>query len=308
MALLRHIASHESHALRALHLAGRARRHDLWLTNPRASTTHAELYWADSAWEVRDLGSSNGTFVGARRLVSGERMKIERGVRVAFGDLEDPFEVINDDPPVVMAKSHGGRVIAAGSRTLAMPDPESLIYEVMFVDQESRWVAEGRERPRFEVHDGDWIEAGGEMWQLFLPQEGSRTLRKPSFFLNSLTLRVIVRGDHTAIELEQGGDKRSFQHRAHHELIYVLAHARLRDADEASLPPSEHGWVDAHELPAMLSKSRDGNARSENWIDVAVHRIREMFDKAGVINASEAIERQPGEIRLGVGKIELIAP
>ena len=78
MALLKHSATGQRYSLSSSYIVGRAPASDLELTNRMASSTHAEILWNGSAWELRDLGSRNGTFIGTRRLQSGERVILRR--------------------------------------------------------------------------------------------------------------------------------------------------------------------------------------------------------------------------------------
>ena len=39
--------------------------------DPSVSQKHAELVWTGAAWELTDLGSSNGTFVNGKELQEG---------------------------------------------------------------------------------------------------------------------------------------------------------------------------------------------------------------------------------------------
>ena len=57
---------------------GRSRSCDLSLRSPDASRRHAEILLAASGWLVRDLDSTNGTFVNGKR--------VDRG-RIQSGDL-----------------------------------------------------------------------------------------------------------------------------------------------------------------------------------------------------------------------------
>ena len=61
---------------------GRSRRCDLSLRSPDASRRHAEILLAGSHWLVRDLDSTNGTFVNGERV--GERV-LQPGDRIEIG-------------------------------------------------------------------------------------------------------------------------------------------------------------------------------------------------------------------------------
>lgn len=49
---------------------GRLERNDLTLSNPRVSRQHAVLVWRDSAFQIKDLRSVNGTFVNGTRITA----------------------------------------------------------------------------------------------------------------------------------------------------------------------------------------------------------------------------------------------
>jgi hypothetical protein len=59
-------------------LLGRSSECDLVLGDDTVSRRHAELFLVGGAWHVRDLGSSNGTYVQGRRVIE---------VEVVAGDL-----------------------------------------------------------------------------------------------------------------------------------------------------------------------------------------------------------------------------
>jgi pSer/pThr/pTyr-binding forkhead associated (FHA) protein len=64
---------------------GRAQENDVVLSNDSTvSRRHAMLERVDSGWRIRDLGSSNGTFVNGVRV--GAHMRVNRGDRITVGD------------------------------------------------------------------------------------------------------------------------------------------------------------------------------------------------------------------------------
>jgi transcriptional regulator with GAF, ATPase, and Fis domain len=74
---------------------GRSSGNAVAIRSHQASRRHAEVYWENNAWWLRDLGSRNGTCVGgeplerARRLVPGDRIEIA-GFELTFvSRLED---------------------------------------------------------------------------------------------------------------------------------------------------------------------------------------------------------------------------
>ena len=60
----------------------------LELNDDSVSRRHAEVVAVAGRWEVRDLGSTNGTWVGGRRLSAGEGVGVGEGEVVRFGSVE----------------------------------------------------------------------------------------------------------------------------------------------------------------------------------------------------------------------------
>jgi pSer/pThr/pTyr-binding forkhead associated (FHA) protein len=64
-------------------LIGRANDSTLVLTDDYASTRHARISMQDGMWVVEDLGSTNGTYLGQRKLDGPAAM--EAGVPLRIG-------------------------------------------------------------------------------------------------------------------------------------------------------------------------------------------------------------------------------
>lgn len=70
---------------------GRAAENDILLADPRVSRFHAEIERVGQGYVLRDLGSTNGTMVGGRRIL--ERL-LENGDVLRVGDVEMRFELL----------------------------------------------------------------------------------------------------------------------------------------------------------------------------------------------------------------------
>jgi pSer/pThr/pTyr-binding forkhead associated (FHA) protein len=80
------------HPLRSVHLIGRTAPSNLCLQDPKVSSAHARLRWTGAGWELRDLGSTNGTFVdGSAHLPVVTR--ILQGNHADGGDLDGDGDV-----------------------------------------------------------------------------------------------------------------------------------------------------------------------------------------------------------------------
>jgi pSer/pThr/pTyr-binding forkhead associated (FHA) protein len=69
-------------------LIGRANDSTLVLTDDYASTRHARISLQDGMWVVEDLGSTNGTYLGQRKLDGPVQMEIGVPLRIGKTVLE----------------------------------------------------------------------------------------------------------------------------------------------------------------------------------------------------------------------------
>ena len=68
MGTLLHLPSRRTYVARVRQLVGRSRNSDLRIPNRRVSAEHAILAWSGYEWLLRDLGSTNGTYVNNERV------------------------------------------------------------------------------------------------------------------------------------------------------------------------------------------------------------------------------------------------
>jgi hypothetical protein len=64
-------------------IVGRSRACGCIVSDPTVSRAHAAVSYVDGSWSLRDLGSTNGTFVNGRR-IAGE-IEVKPGDEVTFG-------------------------------------------------------------------------------------------------------------------------------------------------------------------------------------------------------------------------------
>jgi hypothetical protein len=303
MALLKHPATGERYSLSSRYIVGRAPASDLELTNRMASSTHAEIMWNGSAWELRDLGSRNGTFIGTRRLQSGERVILRRNARIAFGDAEDAYELEDDGPPNTVATTDDGRREESEDGFLILPHPEQPVFTI-FDEGGGSWVAESSDGTRRRISDGDTLHIDGQLWRIELPRILELTWKPGAaqMSLSSVIMRFEVSSDeeHVVISLIQDNQVVQLPSRVHYYLLLTLARARLRDQERAEVPEAEAGWMYVDNLLDML-------AISEPAFNVQICRARKDLVRAKVLGATDLVERQPlaRRLRLGVEKLEI---
>jgi pSer/pThr/pTyr-binding forkhead associated (FHA) protein len=104
MGSIRGVLSGKTRVLEPEHLVGRASSAAQRHTERYVSVQHALIRWTGQRWEVKDLGSRNGTFLNDARLKPGADYEFKLGTKIAFGKLvEEQWELIDDSPPKVMA-------------------------------------------------------------------------------------------------------------------------------------------------------------------------------------------------------------
>ncbi len=299
MGLLKQKDGDKRIALGSRCLLGRHAGCDLRVDNPRISGEHASLHWVGDRWELRDLGSRNGTFLDGRRLGAAERVGLIQG-SVFTLSREHVFELEDASPPVPSAR-HGksGLLRMAAAGLLVLPDdehPEVSIFE----DPAGQWVAEEGDATRL-VADRDIVIADGDPWIIDLPSMANATWEASTLAptIDTLSLRFAVNRDeeHIEVTVAHAGGTTTLPARTHHYLLLTLARAALAD-EEAS--PAERGWVDREVLCRML-------ATDPRKLNVDVFRVRRQLTELGIHGAAGIIARRPGtgQLRLGTPRVEV---
>lgn len=285
MGVLRALADDQQFELLARTLVGRAPHCELRLSSPRVSGEHAAITWTSTGWEIRDLGSRNGTFVDGRRLEIGDRVRAGAACRVAFGDPAALFEWQQIGPPPATASASDGRILRASGGVLSLPSDED--PQVVIFWQGGRWLCEDDAGRRAA---GPLLTVDGEVWTLALPHVLATTVQA-GVQLDEIALELRLSRDEEHVETvaRWRGVERPLPARAHHYLLVVLARLRLADEDA--------GWVHTDRLTRMLALDR-------RTVNVQIFRARQEFGALGVVDAADLIERRPGGfVRIGVQRL-----
>lgn len=257
------------------------------------SKTHALLIWRHGRWSVRDLASSNGTFVRGRPIDPGENVALAVGDAVAFGDPEDPWVLERADPPKPFAESlTDGRRIDALGDVISLPSVET--PHALVVATRTGWQLEDADGEH-RVADGGRVMVQGETWSLCLPAE-------PEGGTTGLVLRSMATGvsipasPHDGpIQVHIDGEWTPLKKTSAHRVLYLLAREWRAGAGQ---PPDERGITHIDLLAAELG-------RSAKTVDVHIHRVRAQFLEFG-IEAPFERRHGVGQLRLGPGLVRLL--
>jgi len=285
--------------LRALHGVGRAPDSALQLPDAQVSSLHALFRWTGRQWEVRDLGSRNGTWVDGRRLGSGESAPLTVGTTLAFGSPGRRWRVRDDSPPHTAAvPEDGGMPVEPEGKILALPSAEHPLVTVYATP--AGWVVDRDGRTEV-VSDGTVLVVEGRRWRLSIPAAAVGTVEAGDapVDLSRVALSFTVSRDEEHVECVGSAGSRSFDlgTRSHHYLLLTLARARLADRARG-VPPAEEGWLYQDDV-------LKGLATTFNTLQVHVFRARRQLGEVGVINAADIVQRRTdsGQIRLGVADL-----
>ncbi len=287
------------------YLVGRAPACALRLDHRYVSAQHALLRWTGHGWELKDLGSRNGTYLDGHRVAAGSEVPIGRHVIIAFGKLEEQWELVDDSAPAVMAVPlDGGDPVLLDGDLLALPssqDPRATIYR----SAGGTWILEPSDASALPIANLEVFEAGGRTWRFSCDESVSATsVLDPTakLYVAGMELTFLVSRDEEHVEIRAKSSGRTFDMRArsHNYLLLTLARRRLADA-AAGLPETTCGWIDHEDLahdPSMAPPQ----------LNIDVFRLRKQFAAAGVLDPANVIERRPRtrQLRIGTGRISVV--
>lgn len=303
MARLRKVGADEGVVLESLHRIGTDRSSHLVCTDRHASRAHALISWNGRYWELRDLNSTNGTYVDGARITRDVDIPLVVGRVLSFGTPNaEAWEIVEVDPPVASARC-GARVIWGTVDFLALPDEETGLVVVRREADES-WIRDGAsgEEP---VLDGATVEVAGETWQLSLPKWPAGTLPATLPISYSIVDAALIftsegGGAQVSLVVVLGTERHSFEARKHWEMLMELARRRLQD-EERGLPQAECGWMTTQEMAEWLGIPKD-------LVLLHAHHCRQALKKAGIVDFQDIIGRRSvvRKMRIGTAKLTIL--
>jgi hypothetical protein len=274
-------------------LIGRSSLADIVLSSPRVSNEHASLGWQAGRWMLRDLGSSNGTTANGRPLLTRDRALLSPGSELCFGGDDERWVLTDASPPEPCAVLLGPQTYHFGHQSLLVlpneDEPRASLYH-----EGERWqLDDGSSIGSPEC--GEIVRLDGGFWRLLLPDHSganAMTVGRDRDLANT-ELTFEVRRERVTLSVAQGSGHVQLPSRA---CIYtLLALARLRM--NSTTRDADAGWISSVELAEM-------RACSVEKVNVDIHRLRRLFQEAGVHHAAKIIERDDAKrLRIGVKQI-----
>lgn len=303
MGAIKNSASQREFLLSAHYLIGRAPGCQLQLDDSRVSRRHAEIRCHGSAWKVQDLGSLNGTFIDGKRLPPFVCRTVSLGARLAFGDREDIYYMVDDSPPLAFAFNQSGTRVSSKDGMFCLPDPATPLCIVY--SEDGRWYAERNGEPKMPIENGDSLQIGEESWVFDIPVMSQTTQSKGrEWLLEELTLRFAVSRDseHVDLELDDNTERLMLPSRVYWYTMLVLASRRLSDQAQG-IGDADQGWMHVEDLYREFKDSPD----PADVLNHHVYRAKKTFRQFGVRDFGDLIERRPAskQIRLGARKLEI---
>jgi hypothetical protein len=283
------------------HVVGRLSSCGLRLDASYVSTAHALLRWTGQLWEIRDLGSRNGTFVNGRRLSAGHTALLARGADLMFGDREETWRVLDDSGPTAVAVPvDGGEPSFYSAGLLAVPSAADPLVTI-FADGDG-WCLE-RHDERAAIVPGSLFEAAGKTWRFECPTGAALTaIAEEHRTLDDVKLVFIVSPDEEHVRLMlhmKHGATVCLGERTCFYLAMVLARQRLCDCESGA---AEHGWLHVDSILSMIP-----DYSSYSALNVEIHRLRRVIGESNVHDAVRIVERRRGQVRLGTDRVEFLS-
>jgi hypothetical protein len=286
------------------HVIGRSALCELRVDEPYVSQHHAAVRWSGRTWELKDLGSLNGTSVNGAPIPVGVATPLTRGDRIAIGHVEQCWELVEDGRPRTMVVPLDGRsppIPIEGSHAVlpSAHTPSATIFRGV----DGGWYLEQlgsvetlRNRATFEVAGGAFQFYSAET----APNPSTEDVgAKPVLARMHLFFRVSANEEHVEIRAAFGNRVHHLGSRIHNYPLLLLARQRLSDACEGH-PSGECGWMYQDTFADQLRMS-------PSLLTIQIHRIRRQFDALGIIDFAGVVERRPAtkQLRIGVASLAI---
>jgi hypothetical protein len=301
VATLSHVDGRRRVALESEHTIGRSPECRLTIAASYVSTHHARIQWWGAGWEVRDLGSTNGTWINEEPIRSGECRVLALGDVLTFGRADERWLVEDLAAPMtLLIPLEGGPPVAVEGELWGLPSADNPVA-TLFRDGTGGWSLERGDGPAAPLLPSQVVEIEGRTYRFSPAEVRSRTVT-PGLRWELAQLRLVFavtrNEEHVEIQV-RNGQPRLLPARAHNYTLLYLARRRIADA-EGGHPPTGCGWVEKEEVLRALSIL-------PAQLNLEIFRIRQQFAELGVVDSSQIVQRRPTtrEVRIGAEHLEV---
>lgn len=293
---------------------GRDLSNQLVLSDPQISGHHAVVEERGPGVVVRDLSSTNGTFVagekvtGSASLGHGDVLRLGENVHLRVRLVDDDAGgalVLRDEAAGTVHPIHSERFVlgtAMDAHVRLMEGPERAATLITHADGEVWLGTDDGERllepgERFEVSGTAFVvELAPEDLHTAATQQPLQQARYP------YELTVTLDGAAGSLALLVGPEGRFEWHsESRVALLYVLARQLASDRAAHTLPPLA-GWC--HDEDVMVGVwGREGLSGAASKYSVLLHRVRKDIESAGL--DPWCLEKRRGATRLQVKQVVL---
>jgi len=224
------------------------------------------------------------------------------------GHPDQRWVLVDASPPGVVAATADGRVVRPLDEVLVLPEDGD---PVVWISQAGvRWTIEFADRQVRTATDGEQVQVGELSWEILLPRgDGGSPIPSTVGFsvgpiLDDVGLIFGPNEDQSFVQVSWTwqGETHPLPPRACHQLLLLLAHARLEDR-HSGRPEAECGWMPSEELRARLGAS-------PQKFHVDSLRCRRQLGALGIRDADDLFGRRSTtrELRLAINRLQILEP
>lgn len=282
------------------------------LLDDDVSTHHAVVTRTPKGLEVRDLRSTNGTFVNDTRI--DERSSLAHGDALRLGATAR-FTICltasSDRPTLILEHLTAGtaylldderyRIGSGNSCNLVVPDGPEVAGTLIAHANGEVWL--GTSDEEHAIEPGQVFTLGEHRFRIDRARTTASTVWGCREARYGYQLRVRVDAGHIDARLQDPstGTEHTVKAENRAALLYTLAR-NLKGELEDGRPPSEAGWTDDEDvLIAVWGKAGFRNASST--YSVLLHRLRKEVEDAGF--DPWFIEKRRGAVRLRLRRVQV---
>ena len=262
---------------------GRAPSNDVVIQDDTVSWHHALVWFdGDKLW-VRDVGSSNGTFVDDERVRADTQVAAGSVLRLGTTiELELKPATLTSFSCWLLEDLDGGLSYALVHDRFRIGPGGDLPLEgadaTLLLPGDEVWL--GIDGEDHELSEGEPFELGGRRFRVVRGSPDYAPTREPAPDRYPYRLEATLSGptgpEATLLDLRSGA-----RHRVEAEnravLLYLLGR---HQQDDAQTPEAERGWGSDEEI-ALGIWGRSWTERNVNGLHVLVYRLRKELEKAG---------------------------